>query len=380
MYRYHLPSLPRALVSKRFSHCAFTQKILNLSLMMRAWGFDVIVYWTEWWLVDEVVLSKKDYERIYHNDHKKNFFEIDKEEGNQLFLKNCVKAIQKNRTGQDILLMPFWFWHYELKKMFPQMISIESGIGYHDSIQDFENHYKIFESYAEKNFHLWQVYAQKERNQMPSRFDTVIPNYYDLKDFPKKLSQKSDYFVFVGRGTISKWYREALDATHEIGSKLMLVWQNQQEIEAYIKEKGYTHATLLWVLDPKKRNDVMKKAIATICFTYYQEPFCWVKTESYLNFTPVISSDHWVFNEDVFSPIWVRCVSYQGIVQAMKKYKDMDHKEYRKVCLKARNFWENYSLENIRPYYRDFFLYIEEVYKTNWKDNTFIYHPFECPR
>lgn len=168
--RLHMLGLPHTITSNKFSHCAFTGKVLRFCEMMVRIGFEVYHYGIETSETKATkninVLSLEEWKNLRKISIKfwfKNFTdeEIDKalkdkttfvgDLGNistslyKVFnnkLKNHI--IQNYRsTSTDIICLPFGQAHDEALKDL-NVVCVESGIGYENSYRD----YRIFESYA----------------------------------------------------------------------------------------------------------------------------------------------------------------------------------------------------------------------------------------
>lgn len=362
MYTFHLLTLPHAKVSKDFVHCAFTQKILNMTKMFGMMNNDrkLITYGTEWWSThywDFVTsFTQEQFDKLYPTDHKKTLFDSTNPQWRDLYCKQTIEEIKKRRTGKDILLVSYWYAHHPIVKEL-QIPTIEMGIWYPTSM-DFC--YRVFESYAWMYTHYWQ-----EKKVLSWYYDTVIPNSFDLNDFHYNDKPK-DYYIFVGRSSRDKWWQVVVDVSIELWLKLKLAGQWWDEINKYLvekKEQGKDVSKIehIWRIGQQEKNELVWNAIAQFVPTLYIEPFAGVQIEALLCWTPIITSDSWVFNETNHQ--WItgrRCKHYQDYIEAVKRIGEIK----RKVC---RRFGMKYSLENVMPYYKSYYEKIIAVVNNLWR-------------
>lgn len=356
MYTFHLLTLPHAKVTKDYVHCAFTQKILNMTKMFGIMDKDwkLITYGTEWWETNYgdfvVSFSQEQFNKVYPTDHKTKLFDSTNPEWWKLYCDQTIEEIQKRRTGKDILLISYGYAHEPIKRAL-WMPTIEMGIGYPASMKDC---YRIFESYA------WMyTHYGNDRQIVSWHYDTVIPNYFDTKDFIFNDKPK-EYYVFIGRASWDKWRQIAVDVCIELGKELKLAGQGWDTINEYLvkkKQEGKDISKIehIWRVGQKEKNELVRNAIAQFVPTLYVEPFAWVQIEALLCWTPIITSDSWVFNETNHQ--WVtgwRCKHYQDYLEAVRRIGEIERK-------KCRRFGEKYSLENIMKYYRAYFEKITTV-------------------
>lgn len=377
MYKFHLLSLPHAKVNKDFCHCAFTQKIFNMSKMIGMMWYELVTYWTEWWQPPYwkfiETFSQEDFDRIYNKSHKDNLFDSTNQEWWKIYCDNTIEAIQKERSWKDILLISYWYAHKPIKDALG-IATIEMGIWYPQSMQDC---FRVFESYAWMYNHYGQdqvraenINNQSARNQAicPSDYDIVIPNYFDLNDFVFN-DKPEDYFAFVGRPSWDKWRSIAIDVCQRKWIKLKLAWQSKQVVDQHLEEMKkdgkdvsmIEHIGRVWV---KERNELMKNALWLFVPTLYIEPFGWVQIEALLSWTPLITSDNGVFNET--NRHWTtgyRCRHFSDYSKAVDNI--LDGKIYRIIC---REHGEQYGLDNIKNYYDSYFKKIINLQEWKWEN------------
>ena len=378
MYTLHLLSLPHAKITKDFVHCAFTQKILNMSKMIKEnmKEYNLITYWTHWWKpYGEFVetFSQEDFDRIYPKDHHTNFFDSTNSEGWRIYQENTIKAIKERLTWKDIILISYW-WAHEPIAAALWIPAIEMWIGYPSSMK---RRHRVFESYAQMYYHYWM-----ENNKVPSQYDAVIPNYFDVDDFDfkKKCDEKDPYFLFVGRSSWDKWRGILIDLALLTWIKIKFAGQWPESIEKSIKEKKAEHlCEHIWWINQDNKSKIMWWAKALFVPTQYVEPFAGVQIESLLCWTPIITSDNGVFNEtNKHWLTWFRCRHFADYLFAVGNIELID----RKYCRKYAE--QNYSLERVSLSYQQYFARIVDLLNGKWRyslefpiNPDYLFHKFQ---
>lgn len=132
----------------------------------------------------------------------------------------------------------------------------------------------------------------------------VIPNYFDPSEFELR-EKKDDFFLFIGRLVPRKGPSLAVEATRQIGAKLVLAGQGVQKIEGnkIYGEEGLVlegdHIKHMGHANVAQRSELMGRAKAVFVLTTYLEPFGGVSIEPMFCGTPVITTDWGAFPENV---------------------------------------------------------------------------------
>lgn len=311
MIRLHLPAIPHTITNDLFSHCAFTGKVLRFAPMMRSRGFEVYHYGVE----GSTANATKDIELFTKdewNDYRIKSYqglhpELSLEEVTTKLndeknfigdLANCGAviysefnarfkiALKENYrgTGTDIVCLPFGYAHEPAINGL-NVVSVETGIGYPDSYK----RYRIFESYA------WLHRNMEKYNTSHDHYWFVIPNYYNILEWPLKLRPKRQ-IGFFGRIT----YIKGINIVVEVAKcfpDIDFILCGQGDPEPYIKSSS--NIIYKPPIHGSDRGTFLSDLTALLVPSYYVEPFCGVNVEAQLCGTPVITVDYGAFTETI---------------------------------------------------------------------------------
>ena len=356
-FRFHVLGLPHTRTTEEFVACAYTQKVLKFCKMMKARGHYVIHYGTEGSNPDcnenVTVLSSETWNKVYgEHDFRSKWFTFSTDDpAYQEFYRRGIEEVGKRKQKNDFIL-PFWGSgtrpicdaHQD------DCIVVEPGIGYSGGHWA---RWKIFESYA--LMHAYQGLKQVSRcNQ--DWYETVIPNYFDLKDFKVyKPEEREPYMLFVGRVYDGKGLNIAVQVTEKLGIKLKVAGQLDTSYENY---EWPDHVEFVGYVGVEERKELMGKAMGSYVPSMYIEPFGGVQVENLLCGTPTITTDWGAFTENNIEGVTgYRCRCFNDFVKATEAVmnREIDYDTCRK-------HGEKYSLENIAPKYEKYFTDVMNVY------------------
>jgi len=358
-FRFHCLGLPHTRTNEDYVACAYTQKVLKFCKMMHERGHYIIHYGTEGSnpVCDEdvVVLSNEDYNKVYgdHDFHSKWFkFDVG-DHAYQTFFKNAIEEVGKRKQKNDFIL-PFWGWGVKpiCDAHQDDMIVVEPGIGYSGGHWA---RWKVFESHA-----LLHAYKGIEGANSCNMdwYETVIPNYFDLKDFEQGPDEREDYMLFVGRVYDGKGLNVAIQVTEKLGVKLKVAGQLADQY-AKPEYKWPDHVEFVGYVGVDERKKLMMNAMGSYVPSMYIEPFGGVQIENLLCGTPTITTDWGAFSmNNIEGVTGYRCRTMRDFVDATRKVmnKEISYSDCRKKG-------EEFSLEAVAPKYERYFEDVYNVYE-----------------
>lgn len=360
-FRIHVLGVPHTRTNLDYTLCAYTQKVYKFCKMMTARGHYIIHYGVEGsnpiCSENVIVVSNEIYNKVYgEHNYRLNFFKYDmNDECYQTFYKNAIEEINKRKQPLDIIL-PFWGWGVKpICDAFPDLITIEPGIGYGSGSWA---RFKIFESYA-----IYHAYCGQDGVQYCHQdfYHVVIPNYFDLADFNpnydkvSRLSNKDRYFLYVGRVFDGKGVNIAIQVCQKLGVKLKIAGQLGEEYQNYPWDDNIEY---VGSVNTEQRSDLMRNAIASFLPSMYVEPFGGVQIENLLCGTPTITSDWGAFVENNIEGVTgYRCRTFNDYIQAC-----INCIEGKIDYHSCRSKGEEFSLENIAIKYEKYFNDVLNIY------------------
>lgn len=309
--RLHILALPHTITSNKFSHCAFTGKVLRFGPMMLSRGYEVYHYGVE---TSEIicskhfdVLSKQEWNDLRRPSMKYVKPELTDEEIEEYFkdetnfvgdLGNTGTPLYKefNRrlhdllkqnyrsTKTDIICCPFGIGHEDALRGL-DVVAVESGIGYPDSFKNF----RIFESYGIMHKSLA---LEKKQCQF---YWFVVPNYYDILEWPLNLNPDDNKIGFFGRICDVKGCHIILDIARRM-PHVNFVLCGQGNPKNYLVLPNISYKL---PIHGNERGEYLSSLVALLALTLFVEPFCGVNVEAQLCGTPVIAHECGAFTETI---------------------------------------------------------------------------------
>lgn len=345
--RFHILGLAHTISTPEYTSCAFTQKVVKLCDMLSREGHEVYHYGHEASIVNAkhvTVVRQRNHELSYGIDwdwRKQGFpphFSVN-DHCYRVFNENAVKEIMVRARPNDFLLCPFGTGHQEIAKHFPDMIVVESGIGYPGGTFA---PYRIFESYA-----IMHAYQGVGAAQTPSNdfwYDHVIPNSFYPGEFEFQPS-KEDYFLFLGRINSGKGIHIAKQIAEVTSTRLIVAGSGT--MEQLVGDSSLIAP--FGVAGPEERRVLLSNAKAVICASTFLEPFCGVQIEAMLSGTPVISADRGAFAEyNLHGRTGFRCRTFEQFEWAARHIRTINPQDCRDHGL-------HFSNAAIAPMYTDYF-------------------------
>mgnify|MGYP005608993147 CR=1 FL=1 len=341
--RFHVVGLPHTQTTWEYQACAFTAKVINFCKMMTGLGHEVILY-------------SGNRNAAPCAEHIKCFSEAErsaavggghfsaasfngKDKHWQVFNFRVAAEIMARWQERDFVCIIGGNAQTDLKAFLPGKVIVEFGIGYAGSFAD----YRVFESYAWMHTTYGAMGGSNPGAAKGDRwFDAVVPGYFEIEKFPAggPMSEREDYFFFIGRLGAGKGEQIAADVCSHIGSRLIVAGNGPAPA-------GTEH---VGVIGAKRRGELMAKARAVFVPTVYIEPFGNVAVEAQACGTPVITTDWGAMTETVEDGVTgFRCRVFREFVAAAEAAKSLDP-----VAIRARAH-RLYSLETIAAQYERYF-------------------------
>ena len=364
VYRFHVLAVPHTITTAEYSTCAFTQKVLKLCKMLRMYGHEVIHYGNEASVVDcnehVTVTTLDDLDRSYPSyDWRKLGFPAFtlQDPIYRTFYANAISEIHRRWQKNDFLLCPFGAAHLPIALAHPDMIAVETGIGYPSG--SFAK-FRVFESYAIMHAYMGQGRIEHASNDL--WYDSVIPNAFDLDDFTFS-SLKNSNLLFLGRVNAGKGIHIAVQVAETTGRKLIVAGPGEvaqhmartpRPISEYVQQVG--------VVGPKQRAELLASTRTVLCPSTFLEPFCGVQIEAMMSGTPVVSSDFGAFAEyNKHGLTGYRCHTFSQFVWAVEHAQSISPDN-------CRSWAERFSLQRVAQMYDEYFSMVAGVFngKGDW--------------
>ncbi|WP_054811448.1 glycosyltransferase [Nocardia arizonensis] len=354
--RFHVVNFPNTQTTKHYQPCAYTQKIRRFAIMMTELGHEVILYGGE-----ENDAACTEFVTVVTKAEQAEWFgntDLYTEPNNLTWKafaphwtttnEHAITEIAKRKRDRDFICLLGGIYQQPIADQFPELMTVEFGIGYSGVFAQ----YRVFESYA----WMHSIYgARSPADVMNTRgqfYDTVIPNYYEVEDFPFS-DTKDDYFLFIGRVVEAKGIQIALETCRRLGVKLVVAGPGAApppELADYVG-----------VVDHVRRGELMSRARAVFVPSLYLEPFGGVHAEAMLCGTPVITTDWGVFTETVQQGVHgFRCRTLREFCDAADAVDKLDYQRIRDDAV-AR-----FSLDAVAPQYEAYFERLTTLWADGW--------------
>lgn len=366
----HLIALPHTKVTDEFCGCAYTAKVLKFCRMMVGHE-DVVLYAPEGstgeTLETVAVISDEQRVEIFGEDDPNRLPSWPSAEQMELFNISASIQLSKRWEPGDLVLLSMGISHGDIVKYGPEgALYCEPGVGYEGIATPF----CAFESISHRHY----VYA-KRGIEDGRWFDTVIPNYFDLREFePLDQEPTRDYLAFLGRIVPRKGPQVALEIATEAGLPLKVAGAGASFVSEGVIRAGvgtFDEVNLtgdvihVGPVDVEQRRQFLSNARALIVPTAYLEPFGGVAVEAMLCGTPVISTDWGAFTETVQPGITgFRFTTLREGVEAVHRCPDLNAEIVRRTAQKR------YSLEAVRPQFESWFARLDSLRGKGWYEMT----------
>ena len=312
--RLHMLGLPHTITNNSFSSCAFTGKILRFSPMMQSLGYEVYHYGNEGSEsgADKHfdILNRTEWNNLRFESYKTLKPELTDDEihmklnnSNTMygelsvinspihieFNKRLNKLLQKNYRSKstDIVCLPFGKTHLSALANL-DILYVESGIGYYNSFHN----YRIYETYA----HMHTGLAERTpKSVIGDNYWFVIPNYYNIIEWPLNLNPDNTVVGYFGRLIVNK----GMNVIYSIAKcfpNITFILHGQGNLTF---NTSLPNIIIKGALSGIERANFLNSIVALLSPTQYVEPFGGSAVEAQLCGTPVLTTDYGAFTETV---------------------------------------------------------------------------------
>ena len=372
-HTFHVVALPHTQTTKHHNACAYTMKVWNFCKMMMDRGHVVYHYGCESSnppCTEHVSVITLEEQNILcgNNDWRKKMYDIvwdDRKPYWQITNSRSIVEITKRMKPDDFVCVIGGSCQKSIADAFSTapIRVVEFGIGYQGVFAS----YRVFESYA----HQAKIYGNLAADPDGRFYDAVIPNYFDVTEFPFYPTKK-DYYFYIGRFIKRKGIQIAVETCKAIGAKLVMAGQG---VETYtpavngkpaviVSSEGVRYEGDLEYFgfaDIVTRAKLMGEARAVFVPTLYLGPFEGVNVESQLCGTPVITTDWGAFTDTVeHGKTGYRCRTAEQFCWAAKNVHHLDPRYIRDRAV------FNWSLEKVGSMYQEYFDQLKRLSKKGY--------------
>ncbi len=355
-------------MAKGWETCAYTAKVVKFCRMMTGGPRKVILYSGE-----ENDTPCDEHVQLISEEERSGWFgphdENDLDRGgfswattDPWWLAMNVGAsfeILKRQEPQDHLLLIAGHAQKPIADALNNMMALEWGVGY-------EGIFSPFCAFESSSWMHW-VYGKKAGDSQAATgnvggwdngryYDEVIPNFFDVAEFPDTVRRTSDgYLLFVGRLIERKGVHIAAMISERTGIPLKVAGPGAIEWgdgfvtygEGRAEAPGLEYVGVVGIED---RAELMHKAAVTLVPTTYIEPFGGVAVEAMMAGCPVVASDWGAFRETVRPSLsGYRFRTLAEGATAVEKALTLNRWNVRDWA------HSNYSLESVRPMFNTWF-------------------------
>jgi glycosyltransferase involved in cell wall biosynthesis len=371
--RFHVLGLPHTSINESYVCCAYSMKLRKWAFMMAPRGHEVILYSNEGADVpceNVQIFSEKERQKWFGEHDPQKLYHLlwdPSVDYWRLFNERCIEALLPRVKKGDFILTCAGNVSQPVGNAFPgsyfgiqqTAALVEAFIGYYGTF----SRYKVYESHAHREWCMGAAGHKVEDNQT-----AVVENYWDLKDFVvdktpetvKQATKGKPYYLFIGRVIPDKGWGIAVDATRDIGARLIMAGQGDP---GEIRDSD--HVTFFGAANVAERAALMAGAIATFCPTHFREPFGGTAVETQLCGTPAITTDHGAFTQTV-EERW-RCANQREFAAAARRAEVLAPGERLAIKLDAER---KYSLEAIAPKFERYFQRLIDLWADGWYQKT----------
>lgn len=370
-FRLHVLGLAFTQSNKDWPSCAYTQKVVKFCKMMSQRGHDVTHYGNQGSIVDcphVDILTEVERVAFCGERNKEStatrqkFWDVNSKLW-RTFNGRCIAAMMPRVEKGDIICHCSGASIPISQAITNELVTnVENGIGYGGSWASF----KCFESYMMQDT-TWIRQRGGDAADI-QEWDAVIPNYFDVADFP--VGPGGDYLAFLATINIRKGLQYAINVARATGMALVAGGPGLRKIgntplgTKYQADDGMVYDTVgvdfeyVGHCDMDQRAKLLGGALATLVPTRYIEPFGGVSVESMLCGTPAIVADAGGLVDNVEDGrTGFRCRTPDQWIRAAKLAHTIDRAHTRQRAI------DRFSLEKVGAMFDEWFMQIQDRWK-----------------
>ena len=355
--RLHVIGLPHTVVSQRYSHCAFTGKVLRFARMMQPLGYEVVEYSNgtseSGARVHVQILTHDELARMSARASETEDYSADVSNDalTALFDDRTLAAITVLARPGEIVCHVFGP-NERVMRALPSCVHVESGIGY--TCTHPVAPFRIYESAAWMHWH----YGRRAL-EYGSNYEFVAPNYYDPDEWtPTERVADDAPVVFFGRILASKGLDTVLEAALRMPATRFVVC-GQGDASPWTSRAPNVEYRA--PIAGRARSDLLGAAAVLLAPTSFIEPFCGSAVEAQMCGTPVVSTCFGAFHETIeHGATGFRCHTLADFVAALDAARALDRTYI------ARRAQKKYALAAVAPVYDAAFRDIAELARDGW--------------
>lgn len=363
--RFHVMGLPFTQTNRRYCACAYTTVLTYFCKAMHARGHEIIHYGAEGAEVpcEHVsIFSKQEQLDIYgpydpqsldngitFDPESRGWLAYNRRASAEIGLRAKRKDFVCHLAGQASQSVATVLGDADV-------MHVEPFIGYGGTFA----RYRAFCSYAMMHG-AW--FREQGFNADGKNYDVVVPNLYDLNEFPE--GNGGDYLLFVGRLIARKGLNIAIQAAAIAGKKLIIAGQGgKMEGNVLVTTDGQRFTgdfEYVGHVNAEQKAKLMGGALALMVPTIYVEPFGCVNIEAQIAGTPAITSDWGGFVDTVEHGVsGYRCRTLDHYVWAVNNAKFLDREAIRARAISL------YSFDKVASMYEEWFSMLVDIWDDGW--------------
>ena len=380
VHTVHCLGIPYAETSLDFNTCAFVQRVWKSCAMWTDLGYNVYHYGHEASdvpctehipVTDDFILTKAygsaDYKEV---PPEQNCEDV----AFRMFAFNAERELRKRVKDGDIVLAFSGWGHKDLCMAISDLPAyvVEPSIGYPDAFSQ----YRVYQSSAKMHFERGKAsHAHRIQKAFPDKKEVhitpyncgsenvpdwnaaVIPNFFYVDDFPfGGRENREDWLLYIGRIVQTKGLEILFEMAEYTDTPVKLAGTGDIDKLGLRVPK---QVEFLGIADREMRKDLLQRAKAVVCPSFYIEPFLGFHVEAQLAGCPIITVNFGAPYEYCKHQITgFRCQNMDHFMYALEHIDEIDP-------VACREHGMQFSMKRAALSYHEYFSMIKRN-KTDW--------------